>query len=143
MKYFLVALVAFILYTGCQQRTTKSAGEQTVEAKEDTTEFTTIEWIDSTYHDMGKIHKGEELEIPFRFKNTGNKPLIIEDVRPGCGCTIADKPAEPIAPGEEGVIRAKFSSGEMSGLQNKNLTVQANTKNSKTHFLTFSVTVEK
>jgi hypothetical protein len=148
MKRILIIIFSMVAIGACKQRTSPSAGEVTVKQPDNPAEFTTIEWIDSTFHDVGKIKQGETLEIPFRFKNTGTKPLVIEDVHAGCGCTVAEKPTEPIAPGEEGIIKAKFSSSGMSGLQHKGLTVTANTSQSNTgqskiHTLTFAVNVEQ
>lgn len=99
----------------------------------DSTQFTTIEWLDSTTQNIGKIQSGSVAEVTWRFKNTGDKPLIIVAVNPSCGCTVADRPKEPIAPGAEGVIKAKFDSkGRPEGAQEKTVSVQANTKNSNT-----------
>jgi hypothetical protein len=149
MKRILIIIFSVVAIAACKQRTSQSAGEVTVKEADNPADFTTMIWTDSTFRDMGTIKQGETLEIPFHFKNTGSKPLVIEDVHPGCGCTVAEKPTEPIAPGEEGVIKAKFNSTGMSGLQHKTLTVTANTsknndmQQNKTHILTFSVNVEK
>ena len=75
----------------------------------DTTNFTTIQWLDSSYLDLGKQKEGKEIEISFRFKNIGTKNLVIENVTAQCGCTIPEKPEQPFAPGEEGVIKATFN----------------------------------
>src|SRR5204863_2552473 len=110
VKRFLFVFVISLSIIACKQREGKAEGEKNYIRLEDTTNFTTIHWIDSTHHDMGTIKQGQELEIPFRFKNTGDKPLVIEAAVPGCGCTGAEKPEEPVMPGKEGVIKAKFSS---------------------------------
>jgi len=108
----------------------------------DSSKFTTIEWIEQS-KEYGKITEGQKLEVSFRFKNTGDKPLIIESVRPSCGCTVADPPKEPIAPGAEGEIKGSFNSEGKEGEQHKTLFVTANTKGGQTHDLTFAVTVLK
>jgi len=110
--------------------------------KKDTANFTTIQWIDSV-KDYGKIAEGQKLEVLYRFKNTGDKPLVIESVRPSCGCTVANPPKEPIAPGAEGEIRGSFDSNGKSGMQQKTIYVAANTKGVQSHELKFSVDVEK
>jgi hypothetical protein len=148
VKRVLVVFVVLLSVVACKQREGKTEGEKTYIKLQDTTNVTTIQWIDSSHHDMGTIKQGEELEIPFHFKNTGNKPLVIESAVPGCGCTGAEKPEEPIMPGQEGVIKAKFSSKNYQGSQTKYVTVTANTKNSNTstptsHSLSFTVNVEK
>lgn len=104
---------------------------------EDSTTFTSITWIDSTTRQLGKLVKDQEIEITWRFKNTGNKMLIIQHVSAGCGCTIPETPKEPFAPGQEGVIRAKFN-GSGNGPVYKQVTVTANTLKSKIHNLAFS-----
>ena len=65
--------------------------------------------------------------INFHFKNTGSKPLIIENVSASCGCTVPEKPNAPIAPGEEGLIKAEFNSAGRVGQASKNVTVTCNT----------------
>jgi len=107
----------------------------------DTSNFTTIEWIDKINQTFPKIKEGKVLEISYRFKNTGTKPLVVQDVTASCGCTVPEKPAKPILPGEEGLIKAKFDSKGKPGPQSKTLTVLANTMSEK--ILSFSVEVEK
>jgi len=109
---------------------------------EDSANYTTIEWLDSTFIDMGKIKKGNTVEVSFPFKNTGNKQLVIANVTAGCGCTVPEKPQEPFAPGKEGVIKAKFdSNGQHVGEHIKNVTVTANTAPTTTYVLNFKVEV--
>ncbi|MEO5563769.1 MAG: DUF1573 domain-containing protein, partial [Chitinophagaceae bacterium] len=79
--------------------------------------------------------------VSYRFKNSGNKSLVIEDVAAGCGCTVPEKPEQAFAPGEEGVIRAKFDSKGRVGTNNKFVTVTANTSPSKQQVLKFNVEV--
>ena len=79
----------------------------------------------------------------FKYKNTGDKPLVIQKVQPSCGCTVAETPEKPIAPGEEGVIKGAFDSNGRQGMQHKSLSVQANTKGTQHHELVFEVEVVK
>ena len=101
--------------------------------------LTTIQWLDSVKQ-IGKVAEGEKLELTYRFVNTGEHPLIIENVVPTCGCTIAEKPAEPVAPGKQGTIKAVFDSHGRTGTQQKSLTVYANTE-VMIHPLVFNVEV--
>lgn len=114
------------------------------EALKDSSNFTTLEWVDSTYKDLGNVKMGQVVEIPFVVKNTGDKPLIITSVEPGCGCTVADKPEKPILPGQEEKIVAKFNSeGQSEGAHTKTVTVNANTQPMTQHTLSFKVNVTK
>ncbi|HET9745104.1 MAG TPA: DUF1573 domain-containing protein [Chitinophagaceae bacterium] len=97
--------------------------------------LTTIEWLDGTNRDFGKITEGKKLDVVFRFKNTGDKPLIISDVTAGCGCTVPEKPSKPYAPGETGEIKAAFDSNGKPGAQSKNVNVFANTEPQMTTLL--------
>jgi hypothetical protein len=109
----------------------------------DSANFTTIQWMDSTFHNMGKMKEGQVLDIAFKFKNTGKKPLVISSVTASCGCTVPEKPEKAFAPGEEGTIRAKFDSNGKSGLQQKTVYVTANTSPATNFQLNFSVEVNK
>ena len=109
----------------------------------DSSSFTTIEWLDSSYRDFGKITEGQKLDVSFRFRNTGNRPLVIAHVQPSCGCTVAEQPKEAIAPGAEGQIRASFNSEGRPGVNHKTLYVTSNTKGKHTYSLMFSVVVDK
>ena len=146
MKYLIVAVMAAVV-ASCNSADTKAVNTKQDSlnrvALSDSGNFSSIQWIDSTFQDLGKIGAGQMVDISWRLKNTGTKPLVIADVRPGCGCTVADKPTEPIAPGEEGTIRAKFDSkGQSEGEHRKNVTVLANTKEG-TYMLSFRVDVTK
>lgn len=77
--------------------------------------------------DFGQITEGEKVSYDFKFKNTGNSPLIITSATATCGCTVPQYPKEPVAPGAEGVLRVVFDSAGKPGMQNKVITITANT----------------
>jgi len=147
MKSYVFAISSLLVFSSCLNTTDKEKGlpatAGTTAIVADSTKFTSIEWIDSS-KSLGSIEEGQVLKINYRFKNTGTKPLIIEKVQPGCGCTVADYPIEPIAPGQEAEIKAEFDSHGKGNneLTKKNITVYANTA---THGYTlwFDVTVKK
>lgn len=107
----------------------------------DSTRITSIEWLDSTKK-LSPVTEGDIVKISYRFRNSGKRPLVIERVAPACGCTVADYPKQAIAPGQEAEIKAEFDSHGREGVQNKNLTVFANTRE-QSYTLYFSVTVNK
>ena len=106
----------------------------------DSSQFTSIEWLDQD-KDYGKVTEGQQVEVAFRFKNSGSKPLVIYSVSPACGCTAAEPPKEPILPGAEGVIKGSFDSKGRPGTNNKSIHVRANTTGSMDHHLQFKVEV--
>ena len=77
--------------------------------------------------DFGTIQQGDIVEHTYAFTNTGEVPLIIENASASCGCTVPNWPKEPIAPGEKGEINVKFDSKGKKGVQNKQVTIRANT----------------
>ena len=142
MKNLMLIPVIALLIVSCKsedkkQETKAMTKEEMEVAKNDTSRFTTIEWIDATTKNLGALKKDQQIEITYRFKNTGKNMLIIEDVIPTCGCTIPEKPQQPFAPGEEGLIKTKFN-GSGSGSITKNIRVVANTLPSKDHQLIFT-----
>jgi hypothetical protein len=140
MRYLFVGLLAFILITGCQGNDKPAAAANA--AVTDSSQFTTIQWLDSSM-DYKNVPEGTQLEVAFRFKNTGDKPLVIERVQPSCGCTVAKENPAPVPPGGEGVVKASFNSAGRSGANHKTLFVYANTKGIRAHTLQFVVQVDK
>jgi hypothetical protein len=60
-------------------------------------------------HDFGKIPQGTPVTTVFEYTNVGQDPLIITDVRPTCGCTIADFTKTPVKNGEKGMIKITYN----------------------------------
>ena len=145
----LIGLLLAGLFIGCNNRTNDKKSplaintNQNDAALKDSANFTSIQWLDSLDKNFGKIAEGQKLEVSFSFKNTGDKPLVITRVQPSCGCTIAEQPSEPIAPGGQGTIKASFNSEGRMGVNHKTLSVYANTKLTQVHELHFEVEVEK
>ena len=137
--------VFFLLLTFSCNRTDKKGlpAQQAEAALKDTANYTSLQWIDSTHKDFGKISEGQKLEVSYAFRNTGNKPLVISRVQPSCGCTVAEQPNEPVAPGALGMIKASFNSEGRTGANHKTIYVYANTRGSQQHELQFVVEVEK
>jgi hypothetical protein len=80
-----------------------------------------------TEFDFGTIKEGDVVEHTFSFVNTGEAPLIIQNAQPSCGCTAPDWTKEPIPVGGKGYVKARFDSNGKTQLQNKTITVSANT----------------
>ncbi len=77
--------------------------------------------------DFGTIEQGTPQETTFKFKNTGNAPLIITNATSSCGCTVPNPPKDPIAPGETGELVVKFNGSGQNQIS-KTITVTANTE---------------
>lgn len=148
MKKILIVLAAAITIASCKEAdkkveaTSSSTATTTNEATNtanatntatapqqttvDPATLTKVEWLDGMDKDFGKITEGKNLEVSFRFKNVGDKPLVISNVTPSCGCTVPEVPKKPFQPGETGVIKALFNSAGKVGSQSKQVNVFAN-----------------
>ncbi len=151
MKYIFIVLAGSSFFFSCASNDASSSNLNQDSANHarllsdasDSSKFTSIEWLDSTHQDLGVINEGQVVEISWKFKNTGNKPLIITNTSATCGCTVAERPEEPVSPGAEGVIKAKFDSHNRMGPQHKQVFVESNTSGSRNSELSFAVDVRK
>ena len=98
---------------------------KTLDMKEHFTDSTSVQIIDSVY-DFGKVKDGERVTYSYRFRNTGNKPLVISSATASCGCTVPEKPEEPVKPGEIGFLKVVFNSEGRVGPTHKEVTVISN-----------------
>jgi hypothetical protein len=85
--------------------------------------------FDAQEHDYGTITQGANGDCVFKFKNSGNEPLIISDVRKSCGCTTPTWSKEPILPGQSGSIQVGYNT-QIIGQFSKTITVLSNASNS-------------
>jgi len=83
--------------------------------------------FEKTDHDFGTINEGQKVSYTYAFKNTGEAPLIIQNAQPSCGCTVPEWSKEPIPVGGTGYVKAEFDSNGKPNIQNKTITVTANT----------------
>ncbi|SDJ52805.1 DUF1573 domain-containing protein [Chryseobacterium jejuense] len=91
--------------------------------------------------DFGKIKKGDKVEHVYEVTNTGKNPLVISEVKPGCGCTAPDFTKEPIMPGKKGKITLHFDSSSFDGNVQKYADVFANVEKSPIK-LTFTANIQ-
>ena len=130
--------IAVIVFASCGNE--ESPQDLEAARVEGSKQITSIQWIDSI-RNFGKIQEGQKVALSFRFKNTGDNPLVIESVKPACGCTVADYPKQPLKPGEEGEITGEFDSQGREGQQHKEITVTTNTP-TRIQNIIFEVTVQ-
>ncbi len=140
-ELLIIAATVFI-FTACSQSSAnenqstslqETVGQTVVNVNEDSKREeaqipkTTMTFASMT-HDFGAIEEGDKVLHVFTFINTGEEPLIINDVKSSCGCTSKEWPKEPIAPGVESQITIEFNSKGKAGKQTKTVTINANTE---------------
>lgn len=91
-------------------------------------------------HDYGTVKYDGNGTCEFKFKNTGNAPLIISRAQGSCGCTVPEWPKEPIAPGASAVMKVKYDT-KRPGPINKSVTVTSNAVNTPTTVVRIKGTV--
>ncbi len=92
---------------------------------------------------FGEVKEGTIVTHSFKFTNTGKVPLIIQNARSTCGCTVPDWPKDPIAPGGTGEINARFNTEGKHLAQSKVITVKANTYPSESKVTVTGIVNEK
>ena len=107
----------------CDNRQQGQAAQATASAKQPK-----ITFAEKGIYNFGTLTEGDTVEHVFAFTNTGEFPLIINNVTASCGCTTPDWPHEPVAPGAKSSVRVRFNSRGKQGEQNKTITIFANTE---------------
>jgi len=82
--------------------------------------------FDAETIDYGTIQKGSDGVRVFRFKNVGDEPLVVEDVKSSCTCLVPKKPKAAIMPGEKGEIEIQYDTKKVGHIR-KTITVYSNT----------------
>ena len=124
-KLFLILLAAGAL-SACNNTDKSSESTATDTATTAKADPAIIKFNEESY-DFGKIKEGEKVMHVFKFYNGSMQPLIITNAVASCGCTTPTWPKTPVLPGKEGEISVTFNSAGKQGLQDKQITVTANT----------------
>jgi hypothetical protein len=120
---FLSLLAAGMFFSACNSNHSSTVSNTTTGAA---TNGPVMKFEKET-HDFGKIKTGDIVSYDFKFTNTGKSPLIITSGYASCGCTTPTWPKTPVKPGDTGVIHVAFDSKGKLGLQDKLITITANT----------------
>lgn len=100
-----------------------------------------IEW-DATSLDLGEVIFNEPVEATFTFRNPGMVPLMISEVKPSCGCTVAEFPKKPIGPGGTGTIKVTYDA-KTPGFFSKTISVYSNSQEGLTQLYVKGTVVKK
>ena len=86
--------------------------------------------FDSTHANLGIIRGDTTAFIDFKFTNSGNRPLLITEVKGSCHCVQGKWPKKAIAPGESGVINVSLGPEGITGLFIRTIAVRSNARQS-------------
>ncbi|WP_372472463.1 DUF1573 domain-containing protein [Capnocytophaga sp. ARDL2] len=134
MKKIVILVLALASFTACKKTedASKKVNEITVDenATVSSEDLPIIEY-DTDTHDFGDLKKGDKATHEFKISNTGKSDLVIINASASCGCTVPEKPTEPIKPGESASMKVEFSA-TAAGVQSKTVSVVSNASNSMT-----------
>lgn len=81
--------------------------------------------VRSARHDAGTVAQGQVVAAAFEIANTGAADLVLADVRPGCGCTVAEYD-KLVKPGAKGRVLLKVETRGFTGPITKSALVLSN-----------------
>ena len=82
--------------------------------------------------------KENRVQAVFAFKNGGDKPLVITEVRTTCGCTTAQLGKKDYAPGEAGTLNATLVLDPEGGTRKKSIYVVTDEPKDNTYVLSLT-----
>ncbi len=125
-----MAILSVFAFSSCKDNAADKVNEENVAAAADrdavSGKFPVMTFEEEQF-DFGTIDQGTNVEHVFKFKNTGDAPLMIVDAKSSCGCTVPQYTKESIAPGATGEMLVKFN-GSGQNQVSKTVTIVANTE---------------
>ncbi len=94
--------------------------------------------LKETGFDFGKIPQGRPVTHNFTIVNSGDTPLLLDNVQASCGCTTPEWSRDPIKPGASATIKVGYNAAA-EGYFNKTITIQYNSQQSKTMVISGTV----
>lgn len=79
-----------------------------------------------TQYNFAPLYEGEEIKHDFIIQNQGKAPLVITNVRPDCGCSVASNPGRIPAGGHAAITVAVHTTNRGGGMLRKGFTVFTN-----------------
>jgi hypothetical protein len=81
---------------------------------------------DAPEFNFGSADSQSTVEHTFVLRNIGDTTLEISQVRPACGCTVADISSRSVPPGQESRVTARLNLQGRSGHQSKAIMIHSN-----------------
>lgn len=132
--YLLIPIIAFLLIACNSKQKSKEDGlnsdivnnPNSANSKDTNKNVPIFKFSEESFN-FGTIKEGAKVHHTFKFKNVGNADLVISNAHGSCGCTIPTFSSKPVPPGGDGEIEVSFNSTGKGGVQDKTVTIIANT----------------
>ena len=124
----LTACLVLSIMAGCGPQEPKGVDASFIHipGEDDRSQGPVVTWNTDSV-DLGILAAGELAKATYTFQNTGASPLVLAQVLPSCGCTVArDWPTSPIPAGGKGSITLEFDAGDRTGTISESATVVSN-----------------
>ena len=90
-------------------------------------------------HDFGKVKQNVPAVCYFEIKNISDKPLVVESATASCGCTVPEKPEQPIEPGKTAKIKVQYNAATVGPISKDVYVKLSGTDQTKTLHITGEV----
>jgi hypothetical protein len=74
-------------------------------------------------HNFGKIKQNVPVTYYFEIKNTSDRPVVVENTSASCGCTVPEKPTQPIMPGRSEKLKVVYNAAALGPI-NKDIYIK-------------------
>lgn len=78
-----------------------------------------VEWEGETSYEMGDLIRNQPSTHEFVFRNVSGEPMVIDNVRTSCGCTVPEWDEVPIGPDSTGVIAVTYDARDLGYFKKK------------------------
>ncbi len=123
IKVFYITLL--FIFLGCTSESSKKVHINFEDLPKTKIEFNTYS------HNFGKLQYGEVVSYSFKYTNTGEHALVIDNVESDCSCTKFKWNKTPLKPGASDYIDISYNSTGQSGNNFRTITLTTNTVKEK------------
>ncbi len=131
MKKLLLLTTAFVFSLAVSAQTTTPAQPQT--KPEDIAKF------NEETHDFGKVKHNVPAVVYFEIKNISDKAIVVESATASCGCTVPEKPEQPIEPGKTAKLKVQYNAATVGPISKDVYVKLSGTDQQKTLHITGEV----
>lgn len=83
------------------------------------TKDVSVQWLNDINYDFGDIPRHQTANHTFLFKNTSTVPIVIDNVRTSCGCTVPDWSNTPVLPDSTATINVEYDAKDVGSFYKK------------------------